>query len=178
MGVCVINANAFCVGSIQDIENYEKAVNDTTQTYVCHHRLETHTSDGERRKVDLSKEELLALDMYYHRPAEELIFLTNKEHMSLHNKGKKMSDDFCKKVRESMKGKNSGESHPFYGKHHTEEAKRKIAEANKGRQSPMKGRHHTEETKKKIREAIKRKIVNKKQVYYREGNEYEDDAQK
>ena len=167
MAVCVINANAFCIGSIQDIENYEKAV-AANETYVCHHRLETHTSDGERRKVDLSKEELLALDMYYHRPAEELIFLTNSEHIKLHNKGKKMSEDFCKKVSESMKGKYSGENHPFYGKHHLEDSKKKISESKKGHQL-------SEEHKEKLRghtawnKGLKRKIVNGKQVYYREG---------
>lgn len=29
------------------IENYDKAIADKTQTWICHHRLETYTSDGE-----------------------------------------------------------------------------------------------------------------------------------
>ncbi len=70
------------------IENYEQAVADTTQVWECHHRLQTHTSDGERRLVDITAKELKALDMYYNRPAEELIFLTKEEHGSLHHKGK------------------------------------------------------------------------------------------
>lgn len=100
------------------IENYDKAIVDTTQVWQCHHRLETHNSDGERRLVDLSKEELIALDMYYDRPPEELIFLKSAEHVSLHHKGKPS-------ISKGMKGK-----------HHSEEAKRKISEALKGRIIP------------------------------------------
>lgn len=123
------HAVMYCVEDITNIENYEKAINDNTQTYVCHHRLETHTSDGERRKVDISKEELIALGMYYSRPVEELIFMTKSDHTKLHNEHRKWS-----------KG----------GHKLTEEAKRKIAEASKGRR-------HSEETKLKISNSNKGK---------------------
>lgn len=75
------------------IENYDKAVADTTQVYQCHHRLETHFSDGTKRPNNtyLSHSELIALDMYWHRPPEELILLTEYEHKTLHSKGKKFS---------------------------------------------------------------------------------------
>lgn len=95
----------------ENIENYEKALKDNFKGWHCHHRLETHNSDGERRLVDISAAELKALNMYYHRPPEELIFLTVSEHRLLHDEG---------------------EHNPMYGKHHSEEARRKIAEANKG----------------------------------------------
>lgn len=72
----------------ENIENYDKALADNFIGWYCHHRLQTWTSDGERRLVDISKAELIALDMYYNRPAEELVFLTPKEHNMLHNKGK------------------------------------------------------------------------------------------
>lgn len=71
----------------KSIENYDKAINDSKR-YVVHHRLETHTSDGHKRLVDLSKAELIALDMYYNRPADELIFIEYGEHTRLHCKGK------------------------------------------------------------------------------------------
>ena len=90
---------------IENVENYEDARKDNFKGWCCHHRLETHNSDGERRLVDIAKKELQALDMYYNRPAEELIFLTRREHMSLHRKGKPMSEESKKKMAEAKKGK-------------------------------------------------------------------------
>ena len=45
----------------------------------------------------------------------------------------------------------SGRNNPNYGKHLTEEAKRKIGDANSGKNSYWYGRRHTPETKEKIR---------------------------
>ena len=149
MAICIINSNAFCVEDISNIENYEKAVNDKTQTYACHHRFETHTSDGERRKVDISKEELIALGMYYHRPAQELIYLTNKEHIKLHHKGKKISDEAKRKLSEARKGVSPINK----GKKMSDEQKKKLSEKLKGRFSPFKGKHHSDEAKRKLSEA-------------------------
>lgn len=72
----------------ENVENYEKAKANNFKGWDCHHRLETHNSDGEKRLVDITRGELAALGMYYHRPPEELIFLTAKEHRVLHLKGK------------------------------------------------------------------------------------------
>lgn len=69
--------------NFEKIENYVEAAL-SPKTYVIHHRLETHNSDGEPRQEPLSKEELIALDMYYNRPPEELIFLEDSEHRHLH----------------------------------------------------------------------------------------------
>ena len=52
---------------------------------MCHHRLETHNSDGERRLIDISIKELKALNMYYNRPASEFIFMRTIDHEMLHN---------------------------------------------------------------------------------------------
>lgn len=94
----------------QLIENYDKAIADTTQRWDCHHRLETHFSDGNPRpkNAQLSQEELIALGMYYDRPAEELVFLTVAEHTGLHHKGDKReppSEEIRKKISETKKGK-------------------------------------------------------------------------
>jgi hypothetical protein len=76
---------AFCIpGEWEQIENYEAAKKDNFNGWQIHHRLETHNSDGERRLTSISKEELIGLDMYYNRPANELIFLTKAEHTKLH----------------------------------------------------------------------------------------------
>ena len=119
----------------EKIENYEKAKKDNFKGWHCHHRLETHTSDGIRRPVDIPQKELIALGMYYNRPASELIFLTIREHNAFNkgkpgpNKGKKFSEETKNKMRESHKGKPS----PNKGKHHTTETKKTIAESQKGR---------------------------------------------
>ena len=96
----------------ENIENYEAAKADNFKVWECHHRLETHNSDGERRLVDLTNKELKALGMYYHRPPEELIFLPAKEHRVLHmkgkhtwNKGKQLSEEHKRKISEAKKGK-------------------------------------------------------------------------
>lgn len=152
------------------IENYEKAVKDTRRMWECHHRLETHNSDGERRSVDILHSELIALGIYYDRPPEELIFLTKKEHDRLHSKGKKRSDEIGKRISRTKKGKPMSEEtkrkqvEAHKGKKHgpmSEETKRKISEAQKDRPKPeewkakMKGKPKSEETKRRISETLK-----------------------
>lgn len=133
------------------IENYDKAIADTDHMWDCHHRLETHTSDGERRFIDLSQAELITLGIYFDRPPEELIFLTKSEHKSLH-----LSEETKRKLSKMNKGR-----------HHSEEAKKKISEARKGSHHSVetcrrisdgnKGKRLSEETKKKMSDVNKGK---------------------
>ena len=102
----------YCCEDISKIENYESAKKDNFKGWVIHHRLETHTSEGERRLVDISREELKALGMYYDRPPEELIFMITRDHLILHRKGgpgpnrsKHFSEEHRRKISESNKGK-------------------------------------------------------------------------
>ena len=120
----------------ENIENYEAAKKNNFKGWECHHRLETHNSDGERRLVGITKKELKALDMYYNRPASELIFLTSREHMSLHQKGKKFSEEAKNKIAEAMKGNKHA-----LGCKRSEEARKKLSEANKGENNPAFGKH-------------------------------------
>lgn len=83
------NNQKYCCESLENVENYEKAKADNFKGWHCHHRLETHTSDGEKRPVDISMKELKALGMYWRRPANELLFIKDAEHIKLHNTGKK-----------------------------------------------------------------------------------------
>ena len=145
----------------QNIENYEKALADNFVGWECHHRLETHNSDGERRLVDISHKELIALGLYYNRPANELIFLTESEHGAI----RKVSEETRKKISEGNKGKQAGEKNPMYGKHPTDETRRKMREAQKGKPKSdearrkmaeaHKGKPKSDETRRKMREAKK-----------------------
>lgn len=124
-------AKKYCRDDLAKIENYEKAIADKTQVWVCHHRLEL-TLDGE---FALSHKQLKMHDMYYNRPYYELIFLTPSEHLRLHKKGK----------NHPMYAR-TGKNHPFYGKHHSAETRRKMSESHK---------NISEETRRKISESMK-----------------------
>lgn len=88
-----------------EIENYDEAVNDNTQMWICHHRLETNFSDGAPRPKSayLLKDELKALGIYFHRPAEELIFMKRKDHEELHKLGKRLSKETCQNVSKATR---------------------------------------------------------------------------
>ena len=140
-----------------NIENYEKAKKDNFKGWEVHHRYETHTSDGERRLVNISAAELKALGMYYNRPAEELIFMKESEHKSLHSKGnqhslgKKHSEETKKKMSEAQKGKTFSEEHKKHlsevnkGKRQSEEHRRKNSEGHKGQTPWNKGKKMSKE---------------------------------
>lgn len=129
------NAKSYC-SEVEKIENFELAKADNFKGWDCHHRLETHNSDGERRMVFISSKELKELDMYYNRPAEELIFLTRSEHQRLHLKGKKrkpFSEEWKRNMSEAKKGKPTWNKGLKGLQHHSEEAKRKLSKAAKGK---------------------------------------------
>ena len=95
-------AKKFCKEDISKIKNYDKAIADTTQVWDCHHMTETWWH--------CSRQDLIDNECYYNRKACELVFLTHAEHMRLHNKGEK---------------------NPLYGKHHSDDTRRKISESAK-----------------------------------------------
>lgn len=76
-----------CSEENEKIENYEKAAADNFKGWDLHHRLGTHTEDGEKRPVNISREELKKMNLYYNRPANELIYLPHDEHIRLHHLG-------------------------------------------------------------------------------------------
>ena len=131
-------AKSYCCEDLSLIENYELAINDTTQTWECHHRCEV--LPGER----FSTNDLKKFGLYYNRPAAELIFLTPSAHRRLHFKGVPKSDANKKAVSEAHKGIPLSESH-----------KKAISEALKG--IPLSESH-----KKAMSEALKG--VNAKKV--------------
>ena len=130
-------AKKYCNEDISLIENFEKAIADSTQTWDCHHR----------REMTTPKKELLELGEYYHRPAEELIFLPKSEHRILHKKNNKymLGRHHNKETKRKM-----SESH----KNMSEETRRKLSEAQKGKKNSL-GAIRSEETKRKISDAFK-----------------------
>lgn len=80
---------AFCVESEWPlIENYELAKADNFKGWDCHHRLELHPDYS----VRFNKKSLQDLDLYYNRPANELIFLTHAEHARIHSIGRGINE--------------------------------------------------------------------------------------
>lgn len=163
------SAHKFCRDDISKIENYDKAIADTTQTWHLHHRLEL-TLDGE---FALSITQLKMHDMYYHRPYYELIFLTPDEHRRIHNigqsedtrnkricslKGHDVSEETKRKMSEAA-SKRVGEKNPYYGKHHSEESKKKMSESHKGK---LKGIPKSLEQRRKMSEARKAYWIRRK----------------
>lgn len=142
-----------CCKDYTRIANYDEAVADTTQTWICHHIL------GEI----LSRQQLLDHDFYYDVPPCMLKFVTPAEHNTLHKKGKQLSDETRRKLSESKKGEN----HYNYGKHLSDETRRKISEARKaknlsetmkGANNPFYGKHHSAKTRKKMSESQKGRL--------------------
>ena len=148
------NSKRYCCEDISLIENYEQALNDQTQIWHCHHRLET--------ELGLSSKELIEFGVYFNRPASELIFMPPEEHLELHNKGennpmygKPLSEEHRANLSKALKGKSAGEKNGMYGKgylisgekngmfgkHQTEEAKAKQSKASKGENNPMYGKN-------------------------------------
>ena len=76
--------------------------------------------------------------------------------------GDVMSIDVKRKMYEIRK-KYSGKNHPMYGKHHSEESRKKMSEAAKGRPGYWLGKHLTEEAKRKSSESHKGKHLTEEQ---------------
>ena len=80
----------------QNIQNYEDAVKSPLR-FDLHHRREISENK--------SKSDLIADNLYYDRPAEELIFIEAREHTRLHQEGKNMSAETRQKMSEAKKGR-------------------------------------------------------------------------
>ena len=107
------------------IENYDEALKSPLK-YDLHHRREI--SENKSRK------QLIAENLYYHRPPEELVFLEHGEHIRLHQEG---------------------ENNPMFGKNLSAETRQKISEAQKGEKSYMYGKNLSVETRKRMSNAKK-----------------------
>ena len=94
------SAKRYCKEDVSKIDNYYEAVNDDENLWVIHHKAEIE----ENKTVSELKEE----KRYYGCLAEELIFLTSKDHRKLHGKkyfGKKRRGEvICLETNEIFSG--------------------------------------------------------------------------
>lgn len=96
------HVSSYCrKGEMDKIENYDKAIADKENMWVCHHRLEL-TLDGEYAH---SQDDLIRMGMYWHRPYFELIFLPKGEHQRLHVKFQDCSKALKAAVEASAKAR-------------------------------------------------------------------------
>ena len=73
-------AKQFCSEDISLIENYQQAIADQTKMWDTHHRREC---DSEGRTL-FTRKQLIDMNLYFKRPASELIFVTRSMHWKLH----------------------------------------------------------------------------------------------
>lgn len=139
---------------IENVENFDKAKADNFKSWCCHHRK------GEF----IPAVELITLEQYYNVSADELIFLPESEHKSLHQKGnqhslgKKHSSETREKQSEAHKGKKLSDEHKKHlseakkGKPQSEEHRKKNSESHKGQLAWNKGKKMSEDFRKKVSE--------------------------
>ena len=94
----------YCCEDISLIENYDKAISDTENVWVIHHRFEL---DCPAYKA--SMKDLKSFGLYWNRPASELIFLTRPEHQSLHMKNKPKTISMKSKLSRLIRCVETGE---------------------------------------------------------------------
>lgn len=87
----------YCCEDPSLIENYDKAVNDKTQTWDIHHRGEILPCGR------FSPESLKKHGLYWNLPASQLIFLSHGEHMRLHRAGTSKSEETKRKIAEAIR---------------------------------------------------------------------------
>lgn len=101
-------AKLFCSDDISNIENYTEALNDKDHVWDCHHKLEIHSD------YNNSRNDLKLMNLYYNRPACELMFIKHSEHTKLHHTGMKLN--FTNEHKEAIGKAVKGKVHSEFGK--------------------------------------------------------------
>lgn len=153
----------YCSDDIANIENYDNAVADTENVWHCHHRKETDEL--------IPRKELIRMDLYYNRPSDELIFLTQHQHLSLHIQVTPTTEEAREKMRASLMGHavttetRTKISNSLKGHSVSEESRKKMSNSHKGKKlsdetkkkmsESRKGKKHTSESKSKMSMMVK-----------------------
>lgn len=94
-------AQVYCCEPMQSIDGFEEA-SSSVEKYDIHHKFEY---------MGLSSNDLIELDMYYHRPACELMFVLRSKHSSFHSKDRWNDTIFAETA--SKRSKSAWESPEF-----------------------------------------------------------------
>lgn len=143
--ICYRTVKRFCNDNIEEIENYAEAIADKESTWDCHHKMELHSDYKNTLK------EMKMMNLYYNRPANELVFLKHEDHISLHHKLKKVSDITKQRMSNNHKG--------MTGKKQSKETINKIRKA-------LTGLKRSEESKEKLSEVAKKLSKNRNRDYH------------
>ena len=87
-------AKRFCSEDISLIENYQQAISDEERTWDIHHRREC----DENGRTLFTKKQLIEMNLYYNRPASELVFVTRSMHWKLHREIYEKRGKICGKI--------------------------------------------------------------------------------
>ena len=130
------DVNVYCCEDISTIENYDKAIK-AKSTWDIHHKREITENK--------SKQQLIDEGLYFNRPANELIFLSRKEHNRIHrehnpqalenwlkagadaNKGRQKTDKEKQQISETLKEYFKTHHPGNYGRPATDEFKQKLS---------------------------------------------------
>ena len=93
-------AKHYCSEDISLIENYHEAIADEEKMWDIHHRREC----DENGRTLFTKKQLIEMNLYFNRPASELIFVTRAMHLKLH---RELSEK-CWKIGGKIGGKKNG----------------------------------------------------------------------
>ena len=95
----------YCKDGIENIPGYQEALT-STEKYECHHLKES----------TFTKKELEDMNLYWNRPADELIFLRADIHKSMHARSRVVTDETREKMSNSSMGRKGKLRSEFGGK--------------------------------------------------------------
>ena len=93
-------AKRYCSEDIALIANYQQAIADEKKMWDIHHRREC----DENGRMLFTKKQLMEMNLYFNRPASELIFVTRAMHWKLHREMRSNSG----KIGGKIGGKKNG----------------------------------------------------------------------
>ena len=163
----IVNGKVY-IGQAKDIEIRwkEHITHSKTRKQILYNAMRKHGIENFNFEIlMLCEEELLDLmEIYYIKQYNSYIGWENNNGYNMTTGGSGVrriviSKKERKRMSEIKKGKYCGDKNPMFGRHHTEDAKKKVSIANKGRVL-------SEEHKKKISKANKGKLCGSKHPNY------------